>query len=184
VKKDLKYYLSLNYPIEIIKIPDDEGGGFSACIPLLGRSAFIADGETVDEAINNLNLLKKESFGRMIENGIPIQEPVEEKEEPFSGKFLVRVPKELHRSIAQRAKQNNISLNQYIQYLLTTGLMNTSFEQVIESYCHKFDKVIQEMKNVEFTYDLKNEQIYEDYPTQQTKIFPIDKKVTKYPKAV
>ena len=47
MKKDLKYYLSLNYPVEMIQIPADEGGGFSVCIPQLGRSAFIADGETL-----------------------------------------------------------------------------------------------------------------------------------------
>ena len=184
MKKDLKYYLSLNYPVEMIQIPADEGGGFSVCIPQLGRSAFIADGDTLEEALNNLNILKEESFKRMLENSIPISEPVEEKEEEYSGKFIVRVPAELHREIAKQAKKNKISLNQYIQYILTSGLHTTTFEQLVETYCSKFDKVIQEMKSVEFNIDIKNEKLYEDYPVQQTQIFSIHQPASKYSKAV
>ena len=35
MKKDLNYYLSLNYASEISVIPEDEGGGYLACISLL-----------------------------------------------------------------------------------------------------------------------------------------------------
>lgn len=35
MKKDFNYYMSLNYPVEISVIPEDEGGGYLACIPLL-----------------------------------------------------------------------------------------------------------------------------------------------------
>jgi len=75
MKKNLEYYLNLSYTIEITKIPKDEGGGYSACIPLLGRDAFIADGETVEEALRNLDAVKKENFERMLRQGIPIKEP-------------------------------------------------------------------------------------------------------------
>lgn len=64
--------MSLNYSVKLIHIPPDEGGGYSACIPKLGRSAFIADGETIEEAVENMNALKEESFKRMIENCIDI----------------------------------------------------------------------------------------------------------------
>jgi predicted RNase H-like HicB family nuclease len=74
-KKNLKYYLSLVYPIELVQIPEDEGGGFSVSIPQLGRHAFIADGSTVEEALANLNSLKAESFQRMLSEGIEIPEP-------------------------------------------------------------------------------------------------------------
>lgn len=161
LKKNLDYYLSLNYPVEVIQIPIDEGGGYSACIPLLGRNAFIADGEALDEALSNLQSLKEESFKRMIENGIPIPEPVQEIEENYSGKFLTRVPKELHRILVQRAKQNNSSLNQYLQYIITVGLTSSSFDEVVDTYCNKFDNIISEMKNVEYIIDQKN--IYEEY---------------------
>ncbi len=54
--------MGLNYPIEILKIPADEGGGYYACIPQLGRDVFLGDGETVEEAMNNLQRVKKEWF--------------------------------------------------------------------------------------------------------------------------
>ena len=54
MKKNLKYYINLKYKIKITKIPDDEGGGYNACIPLLGSYALQGDGETKKEAIENL----------------------------------------------------------------------------------------------------------------------------------
>lgn len=161
MRKNLEYYLSLIYPVELIRIPEDEGGGFSACIPQLGRNAFIADGDSVEEVLSNLQSLKEESFSRMLENGIPIPEPIQEEDEEFSGKFLVRVPKELHRNIAQRAKQNNISLNQFVQYIITVGLATSSFNEVVESYCGKFENVLSSMKEVEFNFEKKIS--YKDY---------------------
>lgn len=163
MKKNLEYYLSLIYPVELIQIPIDEGGGYSACIPQLGRNAFIADGDTVEEVLSNLQSLKEESFKRMIENGIPIPEPVHETDDEYSGKFLVRVPKDLHRNIAQRAKSNSISLNQYLQYIITVGLATSSFNEVVEAYCGKFEKVISDIKEVEYSFERKN--IYEGYNT-------------------
>ncbi|MCX8055826.1 MAG: type II toxin-antitoxin system HicB family antitoxin, partial [Ignavibacteria bacterium] len=119
MKKDLNYYMKLNYPIEIIKIPDDEGGGFEASIPLLGRNVFLADGETPDEAIKNLENVKYEWFKTYLDRGTPILEPKTEEEEEYSGRFVVRVPKELHRFLVKRAEENQVSLNNYIQYLLS-----------------------------------------------------------------
>jgi predicted HicB family RNase H-like nuclease len=159
--KNLEYYLSLNYPIEVLTIPTDEGGGFYVCIPQLGRKAFQADGETIEEALNNLQALKEESFARMLENGIPIPEPIQETDEEYSGKFLVRVPKELHRAIVYNAKKNNSSLNQYIQYIITVGLGTSSFGEVVEFYCGKFEKIITEMKSVEYVIDQKK--LYQEY---------------------
>lgn len=36
----------------------------------------------------------------------------------YSGKILVRIPKELHRQLAKLAKDNGVSINQYILYKL------------------------------------------------------------------
>lgn len=164
MKKDLKYYLTLNYPIEITKIPDDEGGGYSACIPLLGRNAFISDGETIEEALINLEITKEENFSRMLENGIPIPEPQAQIEEEFSGKFLVRVPKELHRELVRNSNKNGISMNQYVQYIITKGLSFSTFDEISETYCNKFEQVLTEMKKVE--YEIQQNNIYKDFSSQ------------------
>ena len=36
----------------------------------------------------------------------------------YSGKLLLRIPKELHRELARAAKENGVSLNQYALYKL------------------------------------------------------------------
>ncbi len=40
----------------------------------------------------------------------------------FSGKFNIRVPKSLHKVLADKAKEENISLNQFILYQLSRGV--------------------------------------------------------------
>lgn len=48
--------------------------------------------------------------------GHPIPEPVAKRK--ASGKFNVRIPKQLHKSLAIRAAQENVSLNQLITSFL------------------------------------------------------------------
>ena len=54
MEKNLEYYLNLPYKIEVTPILDSLGGGFSASLPEVGRRAVVGDGETIDEAIKNL----------------------------------------------------------------------------------------------------------------------------------
>jgi len=127
MKKDLRYYLSLDYPVEIRRIPDDEGGGYTASIPSLGAYAFVGDGETPEEAYGNLQETKGELFEDYLRDGLDIPEPPDEDDpEHYSGRFLTRIPKELHRDLVAAAKASGTSLNQYITYALTrfryTGL--------------------------------------------------------------
>jgi len=75
MKKDLRYFLDINYPIEINEIPKNEGGGVTASIPVLGKYAFRGDGETIDEAIENLNNIKEYLFKKYLDQNIPIPEP-------------------------------------------------------------------------------------------------------------
>ena len=106
---------------------------------ILGEFAFVGDGDTIEEAINNLNEVKGVLFEEYIEKGLVIKEP--EKEEPeFSGKFLVRVPKKLHRDLVYQAKENDISLNQFIVYLLTKALEFNSTQGLFEKYFAGVDK--------------------------------------------
>lgn len=70
MKKDLDYYMNLPYPIEIIKIKEEEGGGFQARILLLGKYAFLGDGETIEESLNDLEKVKKYLFQEYLEKGL------------------------------------------------------------------------------------------------------------------
>jgi predicted HicB family RNase H-like nuclease len=48
----------------------------------------------------------------------------EEPEKPFSGKFLVRVPPEIHRQIMAEARRQGKSLNAYVLEKLRSGQEN------------------------------------------------------------
>ena len=148
MKKTLEYYMNLNYPIQIFKIPDDEGGGYSASIPILGEYAFLGDGDTIEEAIENLNEVKEALFKEYLEDGIYINEPDEEEQE-YSGRFLVRIPKKLHRDLVCQAKENDISLNQFVVYLLTKALELDSVRSIIEKYFNNFIKS-EKIPNVQY----------------------------------
>lgn len=119
----VEYYMAQDYPIEIRVIPEDWGGGYSASIPELGRAAFYADGDTVEEALSRLNEIRATLFADMLSRGkkIPLPSPLPEQveEEELCGRVLLRIPKDLHRDIVKRAEANGVSVNQFISNALS-----------------------------------------------------------------
>ena len=121
MEKTLDYYMSLDYPVEIRRIDESLGGGYVATIPSLGAQAFVGDGETPQEAYENLQAAKKEIFAEYLQVGVAIPEPVVEPAyEDYSGKLMLRLPRELHAKLAVAAKRNETSLNQFIVYALSS----------------------------------------------------------------
>ncbi|MFP4527450.1 MAG: toxin-antitoxin system HicB family antitoxin [Candidatus Kapaibacterium sp.] len=124
MKKDLEYYMNLDYDINIHKFSEEEGGGYEASIPQLGRHSFLGVGDTIEEAIDDLNDMKEFLFEKILSEGKEIPDPTPKEEEledfdKYSGKFMVRVPKELHQILSESARDNGVSLNSYINYLLS-----------------------------------------------------------------
>ena len=52
-----------------------------------------------------------------LEEGIEIHEPGSLEE--YSGQFKIRMPRSLHRDLAEHSKKEGISMNQYCIYLLS-----------------------------------------------------------------
>ncbi len=75
MKKELEYYLGLPYEVEIVPIPETEGGGFMARLPQFGATGIIGDGETEDEALRDLAANRKDRFMLYLTEGVPIPEP-------------------------------------------------------------------------------------------------------------
>ncbi len=73
--KKVEYYLQLPYEVEIIMLTKDDGGGYIAFLPELARKLFQAYGETADEALANLELVKRHTFSKYITRGIAITAP-------------------------------------------------------------------------------------------------------------
>jgi predicted RNase H-like HicB family nuclease len=109
--KDLREYLALPYSIEII--PDE--GGYIATIPDL--PGCMSSGRTVNAALRGLEKVKELWLQGRIEAGEEIPEPT--KIEDFSGKFVLRIPRSLHRTLDHEARKQGVSLNQYLVHLLS-----------------------------------------------------------------
>lgn len=129
MKKDLSYYLSLDYPIMINKEIDDGKTYYVAEIPDLPGCG--AHGETIDSAMKSLDEARHLWIEGSYEKGLDIPEPVSEDE--FSGKFLLRIPPKLHMELSKNAEKENMSLNQYIRNTLERNLDLESMLKRIES---------------------------------------------------
>jgi antitoxin HicB len=110
--KNLEHYLSLNYRKIVYQ---DEDGDYIIEVPDLPGCA--ADGVTPDEAFANLRDSMSSWFESRIEAGLAIPEP--KNPESYSGKLLLRMPKFLHRRLAEQAETQETSLNQYVVALLS-----------------------------------------------------------------
>ena len=114
--KNLKYYLSLPYKLEII--PDTEECGFCASYPELPGCVTCA--ETMEQVIANALDAKKNWLKAALEDGVAIQLPQKERSlNEYSGQFKLRIPKSLHKALAEHSKKEGISMNQYCLYLLS-----------------------------------------------------------------
>ena len=111
--KTIEYYMKLPYKLEIF--PDLDEGGYVASYPDL--PGCLTMGETIEDAIRNAEDAKREWIGAAIEDKIDIAEPVNLDE--YSGQFKLRIPKSLHRRLAERSKEEGVSMNQYCVYLLS-----------------------------------------------------------------
>lgn len=111
--KTLDYYMGLPYKLEIV--PDSTEGGYVASYPEL--RGCITVGDTLASVAANAEDAKREWIQAAMEEGIEIPEPLSEAE--YSGQFKLRIPKSLHRDLAQHSKEEGISMNQYCLYLLT-----------------------------------------------------------------
>lgn len=117
--KRLEKYMNLNYRIELIE--DSYEGGYVISYPDL--RGCLSCGETLEAAIENGKDAKKQWLIAAIEDGVSIPEPLEDCE--YSGQFRLRMPKSLHKYLADRARAEGISMNQYCIYLLSK---NTKLE--------------------------------------------------------
>ena len=111
--KTLNDYMKMSYRMEIVE--DKEEGGFVVSFPDL--PGCITCGETLENAIANAADAKKTWIEAALEEGVEILEP--NSLQDYSGQFKLRMPRSLHRSLAEHSQREGISMNQYCVYLLS-----------------------------------------------------------------
>jgi predicted HicB family RNase H-like nuclease len=91
---------------------DDEYVATCAEFPSL---SWLAEDDV--EALRGIKQLVRDMMVEMETNGEPIPQPIADRQ--FSGKFVVRVPPELHRRLAIEAAEAKVSLNRLASLKLT-----------------------------------------------------------------
>ena len=106
--RTLKEYLKA--PYSRVVIPDHITGTYTARV--MEFPGCVTQGETIAEAYERLERAAEDWIRTALELGQVIPPPAEEQS--HSGRILVRLPKSLHRRVAEAAEADATSLNQFI----------------------------------------------------------------------
>ena len=112
---EVKDYMKMPYSIVVKRIEDESGVYYSANV--LEFDGCMGTGETYEEAYADVLEAMEGWIETKTENGFSVPMPL--SDDKFSGKFVLRIPKTLHRELSIKAEQEGISLNQYALYKLS-----------------------------------------------------------------
>ena len=123
--KSLEEYLALEYPFQVIASTD---GGYVIRFPDLpgcvSQADDLAEIGGIAEEIRTLWIETEYEAGAAI--------PLPSYLEGYSGKFNLRLPQSLHRTLAESAAQEGVSLNQYVTTLLARRDAQAQVERRLE----------------------------------------------------
>jgi len=106
--------LAREYPFQAIASRD---GGYVIVYPDL--PGCITQADTLDEIPEMADEARRLWIEAEYEDGHDI--PLPSYPEEYSGKFVARLPRSLHRQLAEEAEHQRISLNQHVVTLLSRG---------------------------------------------------------------
>jgi antitoxin HicB len=114
MQRPIEEYLTLPYTIEVYRDDSDgEVGHVARVVELPGCMTQADNFAELEEMIQDAMRAWIETA---IENGQSIPEP--QALDEYSGKFVVRIPKSLHRQLAERASREGVSLNALVSVAL------------------------------------------------------------------
>ena len=105
--RTIEDYLNLPYTIEVIRDDNIDDPGWVARV--LELPGCITQAETFAELREMIEDAMRAWIEVSIEEEAPIPEP--RPIEDYSGKFVIRVPRSLHRDLVQLAEKEGVSLN-------------------------------------------------------------------------
>ena len=100
----------LKRPYRRVLIPDSETGTYTAEIAEF--PGCVTEGKTPTEALRRLEAAAESWIEAVLDARQAIPEPIEEQ--AYSGKFVLRLSRSLHRRAAERAQAEGVSLNLFI----------------------------------------------------------------------
>jgi antitoxin HicB len=111
---------NLQYPITLRPLAKDEGGGWLAEFPDL--PGCLADGATPEEAMKEAVDAARSWIKTARAHNDPIPVPSRDSRSGYSGRWVLRTPKSLHKRLSECAKAEGVSLNTLAVALLAQGL--------------------------------------------------------------
>lgn len=128
----VEYYTQLDYPVELVR---DEDSYVASNPDLPGCISF---GGSPNEAVESLKEVRDLWIKGQLKSGNPIPEP--SAPERYSGKFVLRIPKMMHRIADSQARREGVSLNSYITSVLASALTYPTRSKESVSLDHERDK--------------------------------------------
>jgi predicted HicB family RNase H-like nuclease len=99
-------------------------------------------GKTQEEAIQNLHAQFKNMQKEFLNRKLSFPEPERKGLKNYSGRLVLRIPRWLHKCLAEFASDEEISLNSYIMNKLVN---TTATEELFKSFCRFQQKLIDEL---------------------------------------
>lgn len=159
--KTLEHYLSLNYPYELVR--DTEEGGFFVTHPDLDGCA--AQGETLEEAVENLDVARELWIETRLEDGLPVPEPA--PDEP-SGRVSLRMPSSLHAKLVRLADRQGVSLNLLLNSILAEYVGGATTQITLQDLVRELTAIVGRTRGAEAsteeTYDSSTRAFFVNEP--------------------
>jgi antitoxin HicB len=107
-------YLELPYTLEVVKDESDNYSGWFARVVELPGCMTQADSFT------ELAEMVKDAMTAWIETALEDGQtiPLPRSVEDYSGRFVIRIPKSLHRELVETAEREGVSLNTFVNVAL------------------------------------------------------------------
>lgn len=141
----LEFYLSKAYPFVVY--PAEEGGYVAEIEELPG---CMTQGETLGEVARRIEDARRGWIEVAYEDGMEI--PLPQTEEQYSGKFVVRLPKYLHRRLAEQAAREGISLNQYVASLLSSSAATEEVSSMAQHILEELRKQVEKPPKIHYHF--------------------------------
>lgn len=122
IKKDLKYYLNLNWSYNIEQ--DTHKGKKFFILRVNELPGVCTDAATLDEAMKNIKEAIEGTIKLYLKMGQTIPEPINKEE--FKGKIAYRTSPDRHYHLAKLAQQRHISMNKALDMVFDAGFKQLS----------------------------------------------------------
>ncbi|OGO31598.1 MAG: hypothetical protein A2Z29_02930 [Chloroflexi bacterium RBG_16_56_11] len=117
IERDLDYYTNLPYTVLVEQWDDGKGPYWVARVAELPHCMI--HGDTPEEAIKEIEEVKRDWIKSNLQRGLKIPEP---KPCKFSGQIRLRISPSLHKLLTHRAVIENVSLNQFMSIALAQSV--------------------------------------------------------------